>query len=81
MTRSADERFPNRAGASLLLLSVLLLSQHPSIDAAIAKNGSIAAYVASASQLGTYVATLVALVVAAVRHNATVDLEAMAQSP
>ena len=44
-----------------------VLAQFESIDAAIAKNGTHGAYVAFASQLGTYVATTLTLLVAVVR--------------
>jgi len=56
-----------------------LLAQFETIDAAVAKNGSLGAYMAFASQLGTYVATVLTLLVAAVRSwfgGVTEDLPA-----
>ena len=44
------------------------LAQFDSIEAAVAKHGSLGAYIAFASQLGTYAATIVTLLVAAVRR-------------
>lgn len=46
----------------------LSLAQFDSIEAAVAKNGSLGAYIAFASQLGTYAATIVTLLVAAVHR-------------
>ena len=43
------------------------IAQFESVEHAIAKNGSYGAYVAFASQAGTYVATVLTLAVAAVR--------------
>jgi uncharacterized membrane protein len=57
--------------ATWLILGVatyaFVMVQFESMEAAIAKNGTLAAYVAFASQLGTYVATILTLLVAVVR--------------
>tara|TARA_R110002096_G_scaffold35289_5_gene99878 strand:+ start:5026 stop:5490 length:465 start_codon:yes stop_codon:yes gene_type:complete len=52
------------AGVATCALS---LAQFESIEAATAKNGSLGAYMVFASQVGTYVATVLTLLVAAVR--------------
>jgi hypothetical protein len=45
-----------------------VLAKFDSIDAAVAKNGSLGAYMALASQLAIYVATVLTLLVATVRY-------------
>ncbi|MGK0203986.1 MAG: hypothetical protein ACI9S9_003066, partial [Planctomycetota bacterium] len=47
---------------------VFSLAQFESIEHAVAKNGSLGAYMAFSSQLETYVATVLALLVAAVHQ-------------
>lgn len=58
----------------LVLTLVVALSKFDSLEHARAKNGSMAAYLAFASQVGTYVATLAAFIAAAVRACAVIML-------
>lgn len=52
------------SGLGVYLSSLMMF---PSVERAVAKNGSMAAYLALGSQLGVYLATIVSLVVGAVR--------------
>lgn len=56
--------------ASGIALFFVALSSFESIEAAIAKNGSLLAYAICASQLGVYFATVLTLATAAVRRYA-----------
>lgn len=58
----------------VVLTLVVALSKFQSLEHARAKNGSMAAYLAFASQIGTYVATLATFIAAVVRACAVIML-------